>query len=338
MARNYNLYLRNYVGGWDFDAGYTRYILDRNKDKEVTVLIDSTGGEVATALSISAAFKDHGKVHAHFTGMSASAATIASLGADHISMDVDAWYMIHKTSIAIFEWASLNADQIEQKCKELEKKKAELTRLDLQIAKAYARKCKRSADDLYALMAKETWLTAQEALEMGFIDEITDYPDDPKPEISDNIAADLRAHGISLPEALRKKSPFSKLVSQISQLISPNMDKQQTQQPAENNQQPAENNQQPKTIDQQPKDNSQKILDRLDDISRRQDNIEKMLKGDNPTDSAQQPTSSDQRTKTIDQQPADNSIQVVNSGSSAKQENSFVASMKSAADLYASLP
>ena len=333
MAREYNLYLRNYVGGWDFDAGYTRYILDRNKDKEVTVLIDSTGGEVATALSISAAFKDHGKVHAHFTGMSASAATIASLGADHISMDVDAWYMIHKTSIAIFEWASLNADQIEQKCKELEKKKAELTRLDLQIAKAYARKCKRSPDDLYALMAKETWLTAQEALEMGFIDEITDYPDDPKPEISDNIAADLRAHGISLPEALRKKSPFSKLVSQISQLISPNMDKPQ-------NQQPEDNNQSPKTEDQQPTTNDQKILDRLNEISRRQDNIEKMLKGDNPTDSAKQPTSSDQQPKTKDQQPAtdDTTIQVVNSGSSGQQENSFVASMKSAADLYASLP
>ena len=77
----YNLHLKGFVGGADFDRNYVDYILAKNAGKEVNVLIDSLGGNLATALSIAAAFKNHGKVSVHFVGMNASAATIASLGA-----------------------------------------------------------------------------------------------------------------------------------------------------------------------------------------------------------------------------------------------------------------
>ena len=65
------------------------------------MLIDSLGGNLATALSIAAAFKNHGKVSVHFVGMNASAATIASLGAAHISIDKNAMYLVHKCSTAL---------------------------------------------------------------------------------------------------------------------------------------------------------------------------------------------------------------------------------------------
>ena len=107
----YNLHLKGFVGGADFDRNYVDYILAKNAGKEVNVLIDSLGGNLATALSIAAAFKNHGKVSVHFVGMNASAATIASLGAAHISMDKNAMYLVHKCSTAFFEWGSLNADQ-----------------------------------------------------------------------------------------------------------------------------------------------------------------------------------------------------------------------------------
>lgn len=41
---NYNLHLKGYVGGCDFDRNYVDYVLDKNKDKPVHVLIDSLGG------------------------------------------------------------------------------------------------------------------------------------------------------------------------------------------------------------------------------------------------------------------------------------------------------
>ena len=87
MARaKYHLHLKGYVGGYDFDSDYVDYILNRDPDTEVHVLIDSLGGSLATALSIVATFRNHGNVHVHFVGMNASAATIASPGAKHVSI------------------------------------------------------------------------------------------------------------------------------------------------------------------------------------------------------------------------------------------------------------
>lgn len=109
----------------------------------MNVLIDSLGGNLATALSIAAAFKNHGKVSVHFVGMNASAATIASLGAAHISIDKNAMYLVHKCSTAFFEWGSLNADQFRTLIADCEKAAADLDKLDVNIASMYAGKCKR---------------------------------------------------------------------------------------------------------------------------------------------------------------------------------------------------
>lgn len=47
----YQLHLKGYVGGYDFDADVD-YILAKNTGMEVHVLIDSLGGQSSTALSI----------------------------------------------------------------------------------------------------------------------------------------------------------------------------------------------------------------------------------------------------------------------------------------------
>ncbi|MBD5201689.1 MAG: hypothetical protein HDS85_06545 [Bacteroidales bacterium] len=59
-------------------------------------LSESLGDSLATCLSISVAFKKHGKVNVHFVGLNASAATIASLGAAHISIDAGGMYLARK--------------------------------------------------------------------------------------------------------------------------------------------------------------------------------------------------------------------------------------------------
>ena len=42
MPKDYHLHLRGDVGGWDFNSGYVSYILDKNKDKQVNVLISQS--------------------------------------------------------------------------------------------------------------------------------------------------------------------------------------------------------------------------------------------------------------------------------------------------------
>ena len=74
--KNFTFHLKGYVGGWDLrsieralapngerwrsqkGAGLVDYMLSKNEGKEVCVLIDSLGGSLATALSITAAFKN----------------------------------------------------------------------------------------------------------------------------------------------------------------------------------------------------------------------------------------------------------------------------------------
>lgn len=196
----YNLHLKGFVGGADFDRNYVDYILAKNAGKEVNVLIDSLGGNLATALSIAAAFKNHGKVSVHFVGMNASAATIASLGAAHISIDKNAMYLVHKCSTAFFEWGNLNADQFRSLIADCEKAAADLDKLDVNIASMYAGKCKKKKTQcLLDLMKVGGWLSAKDALEWGFVDEITDLDDEPAPVLTDAVASELAAAGIPLP-------------------------------------------------------------------------------------------------------------------------------------------
>lgn len=203
MAKTkYNLHLKGYVGGWDFDSDYVDFVLNKNTDKEVAVLIDSLGGQLNTALSISSAFRRHGNVHVHFVGMNASAATIASMGAKRITMDHSAMYLVHQCSQSFFEWGSLNATDMQNLIDNLEKQKSDLDKLDANVAEMYAGRCKKKSADLLELMKMGGWLTAQEALAWGFVDELTEFDDESAPVLTEAIAADFTAHGIPLPKML----------------------------------------------------------------------------------------------------------------------------------------
>lgn len=201
MAKNrYHLHLKGTVGYWNFDADYVDYVLNKHKNEQVNVLIDSLGGSVATALSISSAFKRHGNVHVHYVGMNASAATIASLGAARITIDTNAMYLVHKCSQMVFKWDLLNADQLQQLIEECEQAKKDLDKIDLNIAEGYAKRCKKEKEDLLALMKVGGWLNAQEALAWGFVDEITDNPEDEEPKVTEEVVDFMAAHGIPMPD------------------------------------------------------------------------------------------------------------------------------------------
>ena len=219
----YHIRLKGYVGGSDFDRNAVDEILKVNDGKAVNVLIDSLGGNLATGLSISTAFKHHGEVNVHFVGLNASAATIASLGASHISIDEGAMYLVHQCSMAFFEWGSLNADQFATLIADCEKIKADLDKLDMNVAQLYAARCKRKPEDLLALMKAGGWLSAKEALEWGFVDEITDLADEPAPKMTDALASAMASEGMPIPNIplseSDRESAFGKFLSAIASLF-----------------------------------------------------------------------------------------------------------------------
>lgn len=205
MPKNYNLFLKGGVGDWDFNADMVNYVLDKHKDSEVHVLVDSLGGYTHVAVSISSLFKLHGNVHVHFVGHNASAATIAAMGAKHISIDEDAAFLVHKCLVPVLEWDYMNADELDAHIKKLEALKKDNETIDSCVAGMYARRCKKPKEDLLALMKVGGWLTPEQALEWGFVDEITHFDEDEKPELSESAISSLSAAGIPLPPNFKKR-------------------------------------------------------------------------------------------------------------------------------------
>jgi len=236
----YHLHLKGYVGGSDFNADDVTATLRSNPDTEVAVLIDSTGGQLSTALTIYSAFRSHGNVHAHFVGMNASAATIASLGAKRITMDASALYLVHKCSMAVFEWTSMNADQLQDYITALLKQKTNLDKMDCDVSAMYAARCRKPQEDLLALMKTGGWLTAKEALEWGFVDELTELEGDEKPELTEALVhamAEAQMPIPSIPYSDNGRHPqhneplFSRFMAAMASLFKPSVESNTTTSP-----------------------------------------------------------------------------------------------------------
>lgn len=201
MPKNFHIFLKGEVGSrWsgNFTSDMVNWILDKHKDTEVHVLVNSLGGYTHEGLAISSLFKIHGNVHVHFIGQSASAATIAAMGAKRITIDADAAFLVHRCLNLVCEWDYMNADQLDEHIRKLEKQKEDQQNIDAIVAGLYARRCKKSKEELLQLMSKDSWLTAQEALDWGFVDEITDDAEDKQP-LSPESAAAISSAGIPLP-------------------------------------------------------------------------------------------------------------------------------------------
>lgn len=226
---NYQLHLKGFVGGYDFDADYVDYILSKNSGNEVHVLIDSLGGRSDTALSIFSAFKRHGNVNVHFVGMNASAATIASLGAKHITIDASAMYLVHKCSIGFFEWGQMNSDGLQALIDNIEHQKTDLDKLDANIAQMYATRCKKEPSALLDLMKAGGWLTAKEALAWGFVDELTDYEDETAPVLTDAVANAMASAGIPIPNMPMMDAPEKSAIARFFNSLASIFTNSQTQ-------------------------------------------------------------------------------------------------------------
>lgn len=127
--------------------------------------------------------------------------------------------------MAFFEWGSLNSAQFATLIADCEKIKADLDKLDLNCAQLYAARCKRKPEDLLALMKAGGWLTAREALDWGFVDEITDLADEPAPKLTDALASAMASEGMPIPNIpvaeADKDSAFSRFLAALTSFFKP---------------------------------------------------------------------------------------------------------------------
>lgn len=193
---DYNLNIDSHIGPWGYSKNYIRSQMSGYKNKPMNVRVSSLGGSVDDALDIRQQFIDHGDVTCYLYGYVASAATILATGAKKTCMSRYAFYLIHKVSNWVDAWGRYNADQIEQLIEDLKANKLENDKMDLVLANLYAAKCKKKVDEILPILKEGRWLTAQEAKDYGFIDEIVEDGS----KLAFNAETQIRFNMFNLPE------------------------------------------------------------------------------------------------------------------------------------------
>ena len=134
--------------------------------RNVTVHINSPGGDVMAGAEIYSALREHslngqGKVTVIVTALAASAASIIAMAGDEILMHPVAYMMIHNP------WTFAMGD-----AKELRKAAKTLDVISEGLVSAYEQRTGKDRDELKRMLDNETWMSAGTCVEEGFADGI----------------------------------------------------------------------------------------------------------------------------------------------------------------------
>lgn len=137
--------------------------LDRLGDvDEVQVLLNSPGGDVVQGLGVYYLLATHpAKVTVDIVGVAASMASAIAMAGDRIRIAENGHLMLHDP------WSVQGGN-----ARELRKAADMLEGFGTSLARIYADRTGIADAEIKQLMAAETWFTAEEALERGFVDAI----------------------------------------------------------------------------------------------------------------------------------------------------------------------
>ena len=158
-------------------ANQVKNFLDAHKDEDVHVAVCSPGGYVDAGLQIYQHIKNHGRVHCHILGMTASAATVLTMGAKEVDMVDGSLMMIHNVSTEAVVWQMANKEQLDQIIAFFQKERKDLDTIDRVIASLYAKRNGKTVDECQEKMTAAAWLSPKDALDFGLIDHIVDDED-----------------------------------------------------------------------------------------------------------------------------------------------------------------
>lgn len=156
----------DYIGYWGVNA--RDFIADLktlgDNITRIKVRINSDGGEVFDGIAIYNALKRHqAKVTVEVYGIAASIASIIAMAGDKVVMPSNTFMFIHDPLAVVIG----DADDMRDTADSLEK-------IAGALQSTYMVKTGKSADDVRKWMTNDTWFSAQEAVEAGLADEVTD--------------------------------------------------------------------------------------------------------------------------------------------------------------------
>lgn len=197
MARKV-IKIDTYIGSWGYNKNLLRYDLQDTEKDGALLEISSLGGSLFEAIDMHNQLVRHGNVEVVITGPTASAATIIALGAKKISILDNAFFLIHKVMSTVDNWGNFNEDELDKLIQDLQTLRTENQKFDQVIARIYQKKTGKPIDEILNIMKRDTWMTADEAVELGFVDMIMDPAEKYNWLISERFVAMVK--GADLPD------------------------------------------------------------------------------------------------------------------------------------------
>ena len=151
---------------------------------KLIVNVNSGGGSVMSGQEIYSLLHGRQDVEIHIQSLAGSAASVIAM-ANTCKMSPVATIMIHNVSMS-----GASGDY-----HDMQKNAEILKTMNSALAEAYVAKTGKTKDEILKMMDKETWITAGQALEMGFIDEVEEL----QTQITNSI------YGIRLTEEIRQQ-------------------------------------------------------------------------------------------------------------------------------------
>lgn len=173
-------WIYNWIG-WDYTSPnkIQQALEDANGD-DVEFHVNSPGGEVFSGYDIYNMIKSYeGETTSKLIGLSASCASFIPMASDKILASPMAMMMIHGASTV-----TQGNQHSHEHTREF------LAKVDSTIVKAYTLRNGKTDKEMLELMAKETWFTPEEMLELGLIDGIIDEKEEVNKVKAYNAAQD----------------------------------------------------------------------------------------------------------------------------------------------------
>lgn len=206
------------IGPWGISAKNFSQLLGDVNTSLITLNINSPGGDVFDGIAIYNALLEHSaQVNVRVTGLAASAASLVAMAGDTIAIADNAFFMIHNA------WTLAMGDR-----KAMAETARTLGKIDNELANTYATRTGGDKPDIVDMMDNETWLSASEAMDLGFADS-TFGADTKQAKASFDLSSYKHVPKALLakPKAPARKAPkpqpqhdFSSLVAALSQLES----------------------------------------------------------------------------------------------------------------------
>lgn len=140
--------------------------IQKSGAKTINIYVNSGGGHVGDAMAIHDMLRDLQnkgvKVITNVRGIAASAATYIVMASDNSNMSENSFLMVHNVSGGI--WGDVNV---------VENYARMMRKFNDSVRDFYSNKTGQRKEDITKLMNNETWLTAAEAQEKGFVKNIS---------------------------------------------------------------------------------------------------------------------------------------------------------------------